>query len=347
MHTPATDSKVRLKIAAMLMGGIVLAGTLGYHFMYGLVWLDALYMTVITISSVGFGEIGGPYGPGGRVFTAGLILSSMAAVAFSATSFVTFIVEGELQKALRGRRMDKQISGLREHFVVCGTGPIGHAVVEEFIKTGNRFVVVGTNRDAIEHNFPWPDLLFLVGDPTEDWTLKAAGVERARGLLAVMDEDKDNMIVVLSARSLNPNLRIIARAVEEVHVSKLKKAGADEVVLTAKISGMRLASTMLRPSVVTFLDKMLYMDGALRMEEANIEAGSAMVGVSLRQARINERTGVLVVAIRDEAGAYHFNPPADAPLEPGSTLVVMAHAENLGKLRMLGKAGAPAETTPG
>jgi voltage-gated potassium channel len=139
----------------------------------------------------------------------------------------------------------------------------------------------------------------------------------------------------LSARSLNPNLRIVARADEETFVPKLRKAGANEVVLTAKIGGMRLASAMVRPSVVTFLDKMLNMDGALRMEEARIEEGAPLIGLSLRDARINEKANVLVVAFRDTEGEYQFNPPSDVPLKSGETLVVMAHAENLIALKEL------------
>jgi len=322
----------RLLIAPALLLCLLVGGTAGYRFIWGLGTVDALYMTVITVSTVGFSEIGGELSDSAHLFTILLIFSSIGLVGFSVTSIASFVLEGELNNILRGRKMDKRIAGLTDHFILCGAGPTGLSVAHEFAEIGRPFVVIEHNREVVEHSLEPAGIAYVMGDATEDDTLRLAGVEKARGLLALMDDDRDNVFAVLSARSLNPNLRIIARAKEPENEHKMQKAGADQVVMTDAIGGMRMASVMLRPSVVTFLDKMLRMDGALRMEEATIAAGSDLVGKSLVEAQINQKAETLVVAIQRADGGYEFNPRAASVLKAKDVLIVMGNQEQCAKL---------------
>src|SRR5262249_31534372 len=231
-------------------------GTLGYHFLEGWSLLDALFMTVITMATVGYGEIH-PLSQNGRIFTIFLILGSVATVGYAVSVIGAFIIEGELYQAIRGRRMDRRITSLRDHIIICGGGHVGKYVVQECFKTRTPFVLIEQDQDALQDVGEVGDLLHLQADATEDETLRLAGIDRARGLVATLGDDKDNVFIVLTARALNPKLRIVGRVIEEKNAEKLRKAGADEVVSTNAIGGLRIASVMLRPAVVTFLDEML------------------------------------------------------------------------------------------
>lgn len=230
--------------------------------------------------------------------------------------------------------MDKRIANLREHVILCGSGPTGKYIAEELFKTQTPFVVIERESDAIHHLLQVGDILHLHGDATQDETLLLAGIERATGLFAVLGEDKDNVFIVLSARALNPGLRIVARVIEEENAEKLRKAGADETVSPNAIGGLRMASVMLRPTVVNFLDEMLRVtEQTLRMEEVNLDAASSLVGHTLREASIRARTGLLVVALKSPDGVYHFNPEPETLLKTDDVLIVIGTPEQLSTLR--------------
>jgi voltage-gated potassium channel len=307
-----------------LLAAVYVGGVAGYMFLEGWNFEDASYMTVITVATVGFGETH-PLSPVGRWFTIALILGGMGTMLYAVSSLTAFIVEGELAQLLRRGKMDKAIARLEGHFVICGAGRVGSVILKELRAGGHKTVVVDRSLERLEETFgPDHGLLTVEGDATHDAVLERAGIRRARGLLAALAEDRDNLFVVLSARSMNPALRIVARADEESTRDKLFKAGADAVVFPHTIGGLRMASEMLRPAVVTFLDQMLrWGDGSLRVEEAVVSEGSPLAGQRLSACDIPGRTGALLVALKT-GGQFLFNPAGDRTLSPGDVLVVIA-----------------------
>jgi voltage-gated potassium channel len=313
--------------------GITLAGTLGYFWLEDWPLLDALYMTIISMTTVGYGEIRELTAPG-RIFTMALLVVSIGTAGYAVSTIASFVVEGEFHRILRGRRMDKRISNLRNHIILCGAGRTGRHIAEEFQKTNTPFVVIEQNVEAIPHMLHLGDVLHLQADATQDESLLLAGIEHARGLVTVLGEDKDNVFVVLTARSLNPELRIVARLIEEENAEKLRKAGADEVVSPNAIGGLRMASVVIRPAVVSFLDEMLRVtENTLRVEEVEITDTSPVAGQTLRDADIRGRTGLLVVALKSRAGHYQFNPDPQTRLISGDILIVIGTPDQLATVR--------------
>lgn len=319
---------------------VVLIGTAVYHQLgrgaWG--WVDCLYMTVITIASVGFGEVlpGFEAVPGARLFTIGLIILGSGTVVYFVSTLTAFIVEGDLLGAIRGNRMQKRIDQLKDHIIVCGGGATGVHVLRELAAVGDEFVVVDRDEGRLVKLGEELDdeLLWVVGDATDDHTLQQAGIERARGLIAAVNEDKDNLFVTMSARALNPRVRIIAKAVEQSAEAKMRRVGADAVVSPNRIGGMRLVSEMVRPVVVKFLDEMLRdKEHNLRIEEIPLPASCAVVGAKLRDTAIREATDALVIALRTPDGRFLYNPPPNQLLTEGMTLVVLARALDAKRLR--------------
>jgi voltage-gated potassium channel len=311
----------------------LLAGTLGYYKIEGWPLLDSLYMTVITMTTIGFGEIR-PLSESGRIFTIFLSLAAVGIAGYAITTVAAFVMEGDLQRILRGRRMDKQIAQLTGHMILCGAGRVGYEVALEFFKTRTPFVVVEKDADALEEVRSIGPIPFVQGDAMQDDTLRLAGIDRARGLVAALCDDKDNAFVVLSARSLNPTLHIVARLSNEENAEKLQRAGANQVVSPNAIGGLRMASLMIRPAVVSFLDEMMRAPGqTLRVEEVTLAAGSALLHKTLGEAEIGRRTGVLVVAVRAQDGQYYFNPNAQTVLQQGDVLIVIGTPEQVAALR--------------
>jgi voltage-gated potassium channel len=332
-----TDIARQLFVAAFLLLVVAIVGATGYHVLgqgqWG--WTDCLYMTMITLSTVGFGEMlpGMNVVAGARVWTLLLILLGSGSLVFFVSSFTAFIVEGDIQGALRRRRMQKKIDQLSDHFIVVGVGATGIHVVGELVASKVPFVVIETSEErlhAVAEQLG-PDFLYVRGDATMDHTLEQAGIMRAKGLAATLREDKDNAFVTITARALNPKLRIAAKVTEDSSEMKLKRAGADTIVSPSFIGGMRLASELVRPSVVQFLDKMRSQD--LRVEEVPIPTGSPLIGAPLRETGIRHQSNVLVLAVREPDGAYSYNPGPDFILVSGQTLVVLCRTEDLNTLR--------------
>jgi voltage-gated potassium channel len=334
----ASQFRSRLFYSVILLVGVVIVGTLGYHILEGWPWLDALYMTIITMGTVGYGETH-PLDANGRIFTMFLIIASLGIAGYALTTVGTFIVEGELYQVIRGRRMDKRITNLSNHVILCGGGRVGRSVADECHKTRTPFVVIEQDEVALQHVLELDDIPYLQGDATQDEILLLAGIERAKGLIAALGEDKDNVFIVLSARSLNPRLRIVARATEEKNIGKLRKAGADEVVSPNVIGGLRMASVMLRPTVVNFLDQMLRVTGeTLRVEEVHVDKVPGLVGKTLAGADIRQRYGMLVVALRSREGRHQFNPSGQTLLQSGDILIVMGTPEQIAAIHQISPA---------
>ena len=331
----------RLVYAAMWLAVVVVVGALGFHAIgqQQWTWGDCVYFTIITLSTVGFGETL----PGlddtdyGRAWTVGLIVLGSGTLLYFISTLTAFIVEGDLQGALRRNRMQSKLNQLSGHYIVCGGGTTGIHVVEEFISSHMAFCVVDTSEARLlelAERFGADKFLFIVGDASDDETLKEAGIERAVGVIAALHEDKDNLFVVVTASALNPKLRIVAKAVEVSARAKLLRAGAKAVVSPTQIGGMRLASEAIRPKVVEFLDLMLRDPKKnLRIEEVTIPDSSPIVGCQLNETEIRRKTKVLVIALRYPDGRYEYNPPPEQRIEPGCTMIVLAETAEMSRLR--------------
>ena len=294
-------ARVRIILACILLTSVALAGTVGFMLVEGWSFGDSLYMAVITVSTVGYGEVQ-PLSSAGRVLAVGVIVVAVGTLGFSATSIGVYLADGHFLHDLRGKRMERALRRLRDHFIICGGGRFGREVAAEFARSQASYAVVDLDPDRCELAGT-PGLPFVQGDAGDDQALREAGVERARGLVAALPEDDANLYVVLTARQLNPELTIITQAAEQRSIDKLRLAGADQVVSPYLIAGRAMASALLRPSVVNFLDEALYRETtALRIEQLQIPERSLLVGQSVTDAGLGAATGATVVAIHRPDG---------------------------------------------
>jgi voltage-gated potassium channel len=297
-------------------------------------------MSVITISTVGYAELKqmGEV-PGARTVTIGLIVSGVGALAYVQANLTALLVEGVIGHAWRRNRMQNAIAKLEGHVVVAGAGSTGKHVIEELLATGTPFVVIDRSLEHLERinvDLAGGKLLFIHGDATDDHVLTQANVAKARGVVAALTHDKDNLFVTLSARSLNDKARIVAKIVEDHAAAKMLKAGASAAVNPTLIGGRRLASELIRPEVNEFLDQMLRDKSKnLRIEEVAVPEKSTWVGSALKDTPIRRETRLLVVAVRATDRQFTYNPDPEHVLEAGTTLIVMGEAENVSKLRSL------------
>jgi voltage-gated potassium channel len=322
---------------AGIVGGLMAFGTFGYYLLFNgrEHLMDCLYMTVISLTTVGYGEILNVRAvPGARLFTMVLITGGMGILIYALSSLTAFIVEGQFTGLIRRSRMMKQIEHLQGHTIVCGGGSTGYHVAGELLKCGRRVVVVDVDPKPLERCRALGDVLTVEGDATEDRNLRDAGIERASGLVAALHSDKDNLFVVMSAQILNPDLRIVALAHDEAIEAKMKKAGADAVVSPYFIGGLRMASELVRPTTTQFLDTMLRAEsGTIRISEIAVAGGSPFIGKSLKDLDLPRKHNLLVLAVieRDRKG-FLYNPPAGHMLADGQTLVVMGDVKDVNAL---------------
>jgi voltage-gated potassium channel len=323
------NRKKRILFSVILFFTVFFIGAVGFKIIGGDKWsfLDSLYMTVITLSTVGYGEvIDLSANPGARIFTIAFILLSLGTIAFAVTSITSFIVEGELKNLLGRRRMEKEIARLKDHYIICGSDETAQTVIQELILTKKPFVVVEPLQEKIEKLSSSGDVLFVHGDPTEDNILIQAGISEAKGIILSLPSDEANLFVTITARSLNPDIRIVTKGIDVKSHKKMYKAGSDAVVSPEFIGGMRMVSEMIRPAVVTFLDMMLRdRDEVLRFEEIHVEKDASFVGKTIGEANIDKETGSLLVALR-RAGSnkYIFNPSKSTEILAGDVLVLIA-----------------------
>ena len=328
------DNRKRIIISLVVFAAVFLSGVIGFKIFGGpeVSILESVYMTAITISTIGYGEVVDlSHSPAGRIFTILFIMLSLGTIAFAVSSITAFIVEGELKNLLGRRRMEKDIARLKDHFIVCGSDETAQTVIRELVATERDFVVIEPSKEKIERLGSFGDFLYVVGDPSEDEILERAGVKRAKGILLSLPSDEANLFVTLTARNLNLQARIIAKGTDLKSHDKIKKAGADSVVSPSFIGGMRMVSDMVRPAVVSFLDKMLYAKGhILRVEEATVGKDSPLTGKTIKESAIKERTGALLVAIRNgKTGDYEFNPGPDRIIQESDVLIFIGSPEML------------------
>jgi voltage-gated potassium channel len=315
-----------------LMVFILVAGVLGYHSIEGWSLFDSLYMTVITLGTVGYGETH-PLSHYGRVFTIFLIMGGMSILFYALTEITTFVVEGEMTGILRRRRMNRQIDKLSNHYILCGAGKSGEHVLHELQKTHRTCVVVEHDhekvRKLIDEKVP-----VIEGDATEDHVLKSAGIERASGLVSSLPNDKDNLFVVITARGLNSKLRIVSKVEELSSRDKFLRSGADTAVSANFIGGMRMASELVRPLTVNFLDSMLRGNSTLRVEEVAIGPSSPYAGSTIIGCEPIPSSGVVLLSLKHaNKEGYRFNPPKETHLHAGDTLIVVGDHRQVEKLR--------------
>lgn len=320
----------RLRLALGMVAVVFVAGTLGY-LAFGMSLLDASYQTITTITTVGYRELA-VFGTAEKLFTMVLIVLGVSTVLYSFTLSVQVVVEGQLREFVGRRRMDRELSKISGHTVVCGWGRVGRAVAADLERSGHQVVVVDVDPDrvsAVAHRV-------VVGDATLDSTLRAAGLERASALIAALEGDAENLFVTLSGRSINPDLFIVARARQDESVPKLANAGADRVVNPQELGAARMASFVARPNVAEFVDVVMHERSLeFRMQEFDVPAESALAGKSLKDANLREASGALVLALRSPEGVFTTNPTGDTRIEPHHIIIAVGTDDDLGRLAQL------------
>lgn len=330
-------AQARIILAIVLLTSVVLAGTAGFMVIEGWPFGDSLFMAVITVSTVGYGEVR-PLSTAGRGFTVAIIVLAVAALGYSATAIGVYLTEGHLLRDIRRRRMQRAIHKLRDHYVICGGGRFGREVAAEFNRSRAPYVVVDRTPDECAVA-GFPGAVFVQGDAEEDETLQAARIDLARGLVTALPADDANLFVVLTARQLNRDLKIIAQATERRSIEKLRLAGADEVVSPYRIAGHSMAATLLRPAVANFIELAHRERTGLQIEQVPVPEQSPLIGNSLRGAKVSEVSGAAVVAMQTAAGEWvNLSDPAAmlaAPVRPGHVLIAVGTANQLTALRRL------------
>lgn len=329
----------RRKIFASLLifvfvffGGVVGFKTLGGEKWS---WADSLYMTVITISTVGYGEVVDmASNPGARIFASVFIVFCLGTIAFAITSITAFVIEGELKNILWRKKMDKHISKLKDHYIICGSDSTAQTIISELLLTRKKFVIVEPSNEKLEKLSSLGEFSFVNGDPTEDQSLISAGIERAKGILLSLPTDEENLFVTLTAKDLNPHIRVITKGIDIKSHRKMEKAGADAVISPSFIGGMRMVSEMIRPAVVSFLDMMLRdREEVLRFEEAAVRNMPHLIGKTLSEFNSENKTGALVVALKEgQTGKYHFSPRTDSRLHENDVLILLGSPEMIASL---------------
>ncbi len=321
--------RARLFWSGTILIAVLLVGTVGYRLIGGPRYslLDALYMTVITVATIGYGEIIDLAGnPGGRIFTMFLAVVGIGVLSYVMMNLTALVVEGEMAESFRRRRMERKAAHLRYHYVICGIGAVGYHIAHELRLTKRPYVIIDLHKETLERALEaFPDGVVIEGDATDGSTLAKAGVEHARGLFAVTADDNDNLVISLTAKQLNPGIKVVARCNEMKNSEKLMKAGADAAVSPGFIGGMRMASEMVRPTVVSFLDTMLRDSTKnLRLEEVSMPAEFA--GRTLSALNLERRHRFLLLAVKAKED-WVYNPPSDYVIRPNDTLVFMTSPE--------------------
>ena len=329
---PVKTSLLRKRVGtALLAFAVVLGGgTLGY-WVIGLHPLDALYQTVTTVSTVGFRELY-PSTTSAKIFTIVLILLGVGTVLYAFGVVLEVVIEGDLFDVWGRRRVERKIGELRGHVIVCGYGRVGRSIARRLSESTQDFVVV----DGDPERLAGTDLLTVVGDATDDRVLRQAGIDRARALVAATSTDTTNVYISLSGKALKPDLFVIARARDAASEAKLIRAGADRVINPQAIGGTRIAALLMQPHVSEFLDVVTHGDEIeFQLSELAVGAGSPLAGRSLRDAHLRERTGALVLAIRNQEGQFHTNPDPETVISAGDILIVIGTAGQVESLFQL------------
>jgi voltage-gated potassium channel len=322
----------RIVTIAGLLVATVLAGAAGFMIVEGWSFLDALYMSAITITTVGYMEVH-TLSRAGRIFNLFLLIGGVTMMFYIMATVTQIVLELELSDYFGKRRTKKVIDQLTNHYILCGFGRVGRGAAAELLRTGVSFVVMDRNPDRVERAMKM-GCLAVLADCSRDEMLRDVGITRARGLIAALSSDAENLFLILSAKTLNPLLNVSVRVAEEEAESKMRRAGADAVYLPYSMTGYRLAQAIVRPHLFEFLDitSTSRMGLNVGMEQVKVDESCPLAGKSLRDLQLRRELGVIVLAIRRRSGAMDFNPPAEALLHSGDVLIVMGKAEDVRKL---------------
>ena len=330
--------KTKFRLALGVIAALIATGTVGFKLILGLPWFDCFYFTLITITTIGFGEPEGMTEPA-RYFTAFLIITGVSTIGYALSVAARAVLEFELIATFGKRRMFKDINKLTDHYIVCGAGRIGSRVIREISRRGHDFVVIEGDENTADRLLAQGNLV-LMGDATDDNVLRAAGIERARGLVCAVSSDPDNLYITLTARDINKDLRIVARANDESAVNRLLKAGADKVVSPAITGSNQMAQVLLRPAVAAFMEMATMTDKLeLEMEQIEINGGSPFISRALKDTGKRADLNVMVIAIRRAGGKMIFNPSADTVIKEQDALVVIGSHDSLEALEKLANPG--------
>ena len=325
-------SKINTAISLLIL--LFFTGVFGFKLMSGYSWIDAVYMTVITVTTVGFGEVQ-PLDPQAKIFTVFLILTSVVIVGYAFKIITEYIISRNDISELKHKKMQKQIDSLSNHIIICGFGRNGKQAAKKLIMHKRSFVVIESNKELIEKHQN-DTILFVWGNANEDEVLQLAGVGRAECLISALPSDSDNVFVVLSARQMNTNIRIISRASNESSYSKLKLAGANNVILPDKIGGDHMASLVVVPDLLEFIDNLSIIgNGSINIEEiAAEELYDTSVIKTIQDLQLRKNTGCSVIGYKSESGEYVINPEASQKLVPNSKVIVLGRPEQIQNLNI-------------
>lgn len=322
----------KLYFAITSVLAVLVVGVLGYVLLEGYGWLDAVYMTVITVGTVGFREVN-DLDASGKVFTVFLILFSLGTFAYALTVITRYIIEGEFQIYFRHYMVNKEIQKISNHVIVCGYGRNGRQACDQ-LRSGNLpFVAVESNSELVAHMREENNVLFVEGDATDDEVLIEAGIDRAQALITALPNDAANVFVVLTARDRNPKLKIISRASDDASEHKLKRAGADNVIMPDRIGGTHMAALITKPDVLELID---HITGTLNVRLEEILCSSlpvVMQDKTIRELEIRNRTGANIIAMKRPDGEYEINPSPDTVMQPGTKLFVLGTPEQVVKFK--------------
>jgi len=316
------DMSMRRPIILFL--SLLSIGTIGFHVIENLSLLDSLYMTIITVFTVGFREIKEPLSPIGQVFTIFIILGGVGSVLYIFSKLAEIMYEGTINKIWRRKRMEKKIQKLKNHYIICGHGRMGNTVRERLKEENLPFVVIDNSEDGLVELRGSQDCLYMEGDATNEEVLIRAGIKRAKALAALLATDADNLYLVMTVKMINPSLFVLSKVMEDEAEKKILQVGANRIVSPYKLSGLKMAQALIRPTLVDFLDLIIRRSElSLSMEEIIVKKGSQIAGSTLTEYDIRRRSNVIVVAIKKPGEEIVFNPSPSVDLVPGDTLLVL------------------------
>jgi voltage-gated potassium channel len=321
--------EAKLRLAMVITAVILTIGTAGYVVVEGWSLGDAFYMTIITLTTVGFKEVW-PLSPAGRNFTIVMIIIGVFNYGFIITAMAQLVLEGQLRAILGKRKMEKRVQKLKNHIILCGYGRVGRQVAGEFVQRGVPFIIVENNHNMIPESLG-NGLIFIEGSAADEDVLAHAGIERARAIVSTIPDDAENVYLALTARQINPDLFIIARADSELAKKKVIRAGADKVVCPHELGGTQMAMATLRPNVVDFMRLAAFAPEGknLGIEEISIKDGGALTGKSIIEGAIKSKYDAIIVGLRKNSGNMVFNPSAGTTMEAGDILIVMGESDKL------------------
>ena len=330
------EDKRKLKFILYAFILLLIIGVIGYMKLLQVDFVDALYMTVITISTVGYTEIGKTSNQS-EIFSVIMIFLGVGIVGYAFTTIVAMLVEGKFLDLWKGKKMERKISALNDHYIICGSGELAEIIINKFLDENLNFVVITGKRDDLD-DYSHHNILVVEGHSTEEEILELAGITKAKGLISTLDSEVDNIVTVLTARNLNKKIYIIANSITKSGSKKLLKVGANKTLSAVEISGKRMAYLMIKPNIISFLDVATKIgDVELDLEEVVVKKDSYLENKNLIQAQIPKKTGLIVLAIKKiEDGKMIFNPPVDYQFKIGDILIVLGKEEQVDKLRHLG-----------